>query len=117
VDIAVPPLALHRPGLQVPAPRICIQELRVMQEPNFAEMTSEDLLTWIENAGKVLDQKIAADKAEITERQLKLARLEARRAGKDMKAKAKPAAPAKPRGRPAQAAAAKAEEPAPQDAA
>ena len=81
-----------------------------MNEPNFASMAAEDLLTWIENAQKVLDQKIAAEKAELEERRQKLARLEARRAGKDVK-KTKPAA-GKPRGRPAQTPAPKAEEPA-----
>jgi hypothetical protein len=77
-----------------------------MQEPTFADMSPEDLLAWIENAEKVLDQKIAAARADIEERQQRLARLLARREGADAKAKAKPAAaPGKPRGRPpAQAA-------------
>jgi hypothetical protein len=75
-----------------------------MQEPTFADMSPEDLLAWIENAEKALDQKIAAAKADIEERQQRLARLLARRDG--VEAKAKPAAgPGKPRGRPpAQAA-------------
>ena len=39
----------------------------------------------MENAEKVLDQKIAAEKAELQERQLKLEKLEARRGGKSQK--------------------------------
>jgi hypothetical protein len=73
-----------------------------MQEPMFNDMSPEDLLTWIENAEKELDQKIAAAKADIEERQQRLARLLARRDGQDVKEKAKPVAQ-KPRGRPAQA--------------
>ncbi|MDQ2082398.1 hypothetical protein RA307_19600 [Xanthobacteraceae bacterium Astr-EGSB] len=81
-----------------------------MQEPTFADMSPEDLLAWIENAEKALDQKIAAAKADIEERQQRLARLLARRDGVEAKAKAKPAAgPGKPRGRPPAAQAAKPE--------
>jgi hypothetical protein len=81
--------------------------VQVMQEPMFADMSPEDLLTWIENAEKALDQKVAAAKADIEERQQRLARLLARREGAEAKAKAKPgAAPAKPRGRPPAAQAA-----------
>jgi len=89
-----------------------------MQEPTFADMSPEDLLAWIENAEKALDQKIAAAKADIEERQQQLARLLARREGVEAKVKAKPAAgPGKPRGRPpaAQAAAAKPQEAKPQE--
>ena len=50
--------------------------------PNFMDMPAEDLLTLIENAEKVLDQKITAEKAELEERRLKLEKLEARRGGK-----------------------------------
>jgi hypothetical protein len=82
-----------------------------MQEPLFNDMSPEDLLTWIENAEKELDQKVAAAKADIEERQQRLARLLARRDGQDVKEKAKPVAQ-KPRGRPPQAAAAKSQEPA-----
>jgi hypothetical protein len=91
-----------------------------MQEPMFADMSPEDLLTWIENAEKVLDQKIAAARADIEERQQRLARLLARRDSADAKAKTKTAAATgtgKPRGRPpAQAAVAKAQEAKPQEA-
>ena len=80
-----------------------------MDAPNFTAMAAEDLLTLIETAQKVLDDKIAAEKAEIEERQVKLAKLIARRAGKDVKPKSKPAA-AKPRGRPAQITAKPAEQ-------
>jgi hypothetical protein len=73
-----------------------------MDAPNFADMSAEELLSLIEEAGKALNQKIAAEKADLEERQLKLAKLEARRAGKDPKSAAKPAA-GKPRGRPAAA--------------
>lgn len=73
-----------------------------MDAPNFTDMPAEDLLTLIEDAQKELDHKIAAEKADIAQRQVRLAQLEARRAGKDMKPKSKPAA-AKPRGRPASA--------------
>ncbi len=62
--------------------------------PEFAAMSAEDILSVIEEADKVLDQKIAAEKAELAERVQKLQKLEARRAGKAGKAKA---APAKPR--------------------
>lgn len=72
-----------------------------MEAPNFADMPAEDLLTLIEEAQTALDQKIATEKADIEERVAKLARLEARRAGKDVKPKSKPLAPPKPRGRPA----------------
>lgn len=74
-----------------------------MEAPNFADMPAEDLLTLIEEAQTALDQKIAAEKADIEERVAKLARLEARRAGKDVKPSSKPTATAKPRGRPAHA--------------
>jgi len=86
-----------------------------MEKPNFADLPAEDLLTWIETAQKALDQKIAAEKAEINARQIRLAKLEARRAGKEAKpnradkadkvVKAKTESTiAKPRGRPASAA-------------
>jgi hypothetical protein len=71
----------------------------VMEAPNFTDMSPEDVLTLIENATKALDQKIAAEKADIEERQVRLAKLEARRAGKDVKPASKSAP--KPRGRPA----------------
>ena len=82
-----------------------------MEAPNFKDMPAEDLLTLIETAQKELDHKISAEKADIAERQVRLAQLEARRAGKDMKPKTKPLA-AKPRGRPAAVAAPKSAEPA-----
>ena len=63
--------------------------------PDFQQMSAEDILTLIEEADKILDQKIVAEKTELAERVLKLQKLEARRAGKAGKAKA--AAPAKPR--------------------
>jgi ElaB/YqjD/DUF883 family membrane-anchored ribosome-binding protein len=53
-----------------------------MEAPNFTDMQAEDLLSLIENAEKVLDQKIAAEKTELEERRLKLEKLEARRGGK-----------------------------------
>ena len=53
-----------------------------MEMPNFSDMQPEDILALIENAEKVLDQKIAAEKAEIEARRLKLEKLEARRGGK-----------------------------------
>lgn len=62
--------------------------------PDFQAMSAEDILTLIEEADKVLDQKIVAEKTELAERAMKLQKLEARRAGKLGKAKA---APAKPR--------------------
>jgi hypothetical protein len=65
-----------------------------MEAPKFMDMVAEDLLTLIENAEKVLDQKIAAERAELEERRLKLEKLEARRSGKVNKGR--PAA-AKPR--------------------
>lgn len=65
-----------------------------MEAPNFTDMQAEDLLSLIETAEKVLDQKIAAEKAELEERRLKLEKLEARRGGKVKKGR--PAAP-KPR--------------------
>ena len=74
-----------------------------MEAPNFADMPAEDLLTLIEEAQTTLDQKIATEKSDIEERLAKLARLEARRAGKDMKPKGKPTVAPKPRGRPAHA--------------
>lgn len=80
-----------------------------MDTPNFSDMSSEDLLTLIEDAQKALDQKIAAEKADIEERQMKLTELESRRSGKEAKPKAKPSAP-KPRGRPVQSAPPKATE-------
>lgn len=84
-----------------------------MDAPNYSDMSSEDLLTMIEDAQKALDQKIAAEKADIEERQVKLAELEARRASKDAGPKTKLSAP-KPRGRPPQAGTQKsAEQPAP----
>jgi hypothetical protein len=49
---------------------------------NFVDMQAEDLLTLIESAEKVFEQKIAAERAELEERRLKLEKLEARRAGK-----------------------------------
>jgi len=64
-----------------------------MEAPNFTDMQAEDILSLIENAEKVLDQKIAAEKAEIEARRLKLEKLEARRGGKVKKGKA-PAAKA-----------------------
>jgi hypothetical protein len=78
-----------------------------MDAPNFTDMPAEDVLTLIETASKALDQKIAAEQADIEDRKAKLAKLLARRAGKDVKPKAKPAASPKPRGRPAQAVAPK----------
>jgi len=53
-----------------------------MEAPNFTDMPAEDILSLIENAEEVLDQKIAAEKAELEERRLKLEKLEARRSGK-----------------------------------
>jgi hypothetical protein len=76
-----------------------------MQAPNFTDMPPDDILTLIEDAGKALDQKIAAEKADIAERQLKLAKLEARRAGKIVKTNVAPSVPK--RGRPAQVSAQK----------
>jgi hypothetical protein len=79
-----------------------------MDAPNFADMPAEDVLTLIENAKRALDQKIAAEKADIEKRQARLALLIARRAGKDVKpkdVKPKTSQPAsKPRGRPAKVA-------------
>jgi hypothetical protein len=66
----------------------------VSNVPDFLQMSAEEILTLIEEADKILDQKIAGEKAELAERVLKLQKLEARRAGKAGKAKA---APAKPR--------------------
>jgi hypothetical protein len=66
----------------------------VSNVPDFQAMSAEDILALIEEADKVLDQKIVAEKTELAERVLKLQKLEARRAGKAGKAKA---APAKPR--------------------
>lgn len=77
-----------------------------MDAPNFAAMTAEDLLSLIEDANKALDQKIAAEKADIDERHVRLTKLLARRTGTEAKPAKKPTV-AKPRGRPAQAAAAK----------
>ncbi len=57
-----------------------------MDAPDFSVMTAEDLLTLIEHAGKALDDKIAAERADIENRQIKLTKLVARRAGKDTKA-------------------------------
>ena len=74
-----------------------------MDAPNFTDMPAEDVLTLIEAAQKALDQKIAAEKADIEERQARLAKLLARRVGKDVKAKTKQPSTSKPRGRPAQA--------------
>ncbi len=89
-------------------------EMEVMDAPNFTALTAEDLLTLIEDAGKILDQKIAAEKADIEERQIKLTKLLARRAGKDVKAAkkkdvkaAKKAGAPKPRSRAAAPAAPK----------
>jgi hypothetical protein len=59
-----------------------------MEAPNFTDMQAEDILALIENAEKVLDQKIAAEKAEIEARRLKLEKLEARRGGKVKKGRA-----------------------------
>ena len=53
-----------------------------MEAPNFTDMPAEDILSLIESAEKVLDQKIAAEKTELEERRLKLEKLEARRSGK-----------------------------------
>ena len=64
-----------------------------MEAPNFTDMQAEDILSLIENAEKVLDQKIAAEKAEIEARRLKLEKLEARRAGKVKKGSAPAAKP------------------------
>jgi hypothetical protein len=61
-----------------------------MEMPNFNDMQPEDILALIENAEKVLDQKIAAEKAELEARRLKL---EARRGGKVKKGKAPAAKP------------------------
>jgi len=80
-----------------------------MEKPNFADLPPDELLTWIEQGQKALDQKIAAEKADINARQVRLAKLEARRAGKDLKPNpadkgAKPKiepAVTKPRSRPA----------------
>jgi hypothetical protein len=66
----------------------------VSNVPDFLAMSAEDILTLIEEADKILDQKIAAEKTELAERAHKLQRLEARRAGKIGKTKS---APAKPR--------------------
>lgn len=54
---------------------------------NFVDMSAEDLLTLIEDADKVLDHKIAAEKMELAERAAKLQKLEARREGKISKTK------------------------------
>jgi len=79
---------------------------------NFTSMQPEDLLTLIENAEKVLDQKIAAEKADLETRRLKLKDLEARRSGKAQKSKPaganKLGKPRKANGRPEQALAVKA---------
>ncbi|NVO14233.1 MAG: hypothetical protein HXX10_09380 [Rhodoplanes sp.] len=80
-----------------------------MDAPNYSDMSSEDLLTMIEDAQKALDQKIAVEKADLEERQVKLAELEARRASKDAGPKTKPPA-LKPRGRPPQTGAPRAAE-------
>jgi hypothetical protein len=64
-----------------------------MEAPNFTDMPAEDLLSLIENAEKVLDQKIAAEKAEIEARRLKLEKLEARRGGKVKKGRSPAAKP------------------------
>ena len=89
-----------------------------MEAPNFTDMLAEDLLTLIENAQKSLDQKIAAEKADIEERRLKLQKLEARRSGKAKAGKQKTGKqPAKPRvatGRPKLVSAPKLAEQAPQ---
>lgn len=70
---------------------------------NFADMSAEDLLALIEEADKVLDQKIAAEKAELADRATRLQKLEARRAGKTGKSKSARATPrhanAKPSGK------------------
>lgn len=52
------------------------------QMSNLTEMSAEDLLTLIEEADRVLDQKITAEKTELAERVAKLQKLEARRARK-----------------------------------
>lgn len=65
-----------------------------MEAPKFMDMLAEDILTLIENAERILDQKIAAERAELEERRVKLEKLESRRSGKAKKGKA---APAKPR--------------------
>jgi hypothetical protein len=59
-----------------------------MEMLNFTDMQPEDILALIENAEKVLDQKIAAEKAELEARRLKLEKLEARRGGKVKKGRA-----------------------------
>jgi hypothetical protein len=64
-----------------------------MEMPNFIDMQPEDILALIENAEKVLDQKIAAEKAEIEGRRLKLEKLEARRGGNVKKGSAPAAKP------------------------
>jgi hypothetical protein len=64
-----------------------------MEAPNFTDMQAEDILSLIENAEKVLDQKIAAEKAEIEARRLKLEKLEARRGGNVKKGRAPAAKP------------------------
>jgi ElaB/YqjD/DUF883 family membrane-anchored ribosome-binding protein len=89
-----------------------------MEMPNFTDMQPEDLLSLIETAEKVLDQKIAAEKAELEARRLKLEKLEARRGGKVKKAKAPAAKPHAANGRAAPVLAPKpAVQPAPQAAA
>ncbi|MDC7789996.1 hypothetical protein PQJ75_08985 [Rhodoplanes sp. TEM] len=72
-----------------------------MDAPKYSDMSSEELLTMIEDAQAALDQKIAAERAELEERQAKLAELQARIGGKD--AGQKPSAP-RPRGRPPRSA-------------
>ncbi len=61
--------------------------------PDFQMLSAEDLLALIEEADKVLDQKIVAEKTDLAERVQKLQKLEARRAGKTSKAKSTPAKP------------------------
>jgi hypothetical protein len=70
-----------------------------MEAPNFTDMPAEDILSLIENAEKVLDQKIAAEKAELEERRLKLEKLEARRGGKVKKGRPPTAKPRAVNGR------------------
>src|ERR1700744_275510 len=59
-----------------------------MEMPNLNDMQPEGILALIENAEKVLDHKIATEKAELEPRRLKLEKLEARRGNKVMKGKA-----------------------------
>jgi ElaB/YqjD/DUF883 family membrane-anchored ribosome-binding protein len=70
-----------------------------MEAPNFTDMPAEDILSLIESAEEVLDQKIAAEKTELEERRLKLEKLEARRGGKVKKGRPPAAKPRAVNGR------------------